>query len=219
MTYERWDRLVEWPLATASVVFLAVYAWLVIGRPGEAGQALALAVTGAVWLVFAIDYVVRLRLVPDRQRWILRNLHLLALVALPFFRPLYLLRLVALLGALGRVTSTAFRGRVTLYVVASTALIVAIGSLAVLDAEQDAPGALITTYGDALWWAMTTVTTVGYGDLYPVTVAGRVLAVFLMLTGVALVGAVTATLASWFVERVQAAREAEKATRTERETA
>lgn len=215
MTYERWDRLVEWPLAAASVVFLAVYAWLVIGRPGAAGQALALGVTSAVWLVFAIDYVVRLRLVPDRRRWFVRNLHLLALVALPFFRPLYLLRLVALLGALGRVTSTAFRGRVILYVVASTALIVGMGSLAVLDAEQDAPGALITTYGDALWWAMTTVTTVGYGDLYPVTVAGRVLAVFLMLSGVALVGAVTATLASWFVERVQLAREAEKAARAE----
>lgn len=215
MTYERWDRLVEWPLAIASVVFLAVYAWLVIARPGEVGQAFALGVTGAVWLVFAIDYVVRLRLVPDRRRWFVRNLHLLALVVLPFFRPLYLLRLVALLGALGRVTSAAFRGRVILYVVASTALIVAIGSLAVLDAEQDAPGALITTYGDALWWAMTTVTTVGYGDLYPITIAGRVLAVFLMLTGLALVGAVTATLASWFVERVQVAREAEKATRTE----
>jgi voltage-gated potassium channel len=215
MTYERWDRLVEWPLAVASIVFLAVYAWLVIGRPGESGQALALGVTGAVWLVFAIDYVVRLRLVRDRRRWFVRNLHLLALVVLPFFRPLHLLRLVALLGALGRVTSAAFRGRVILYVVASTALIVAIGSLAVLDAEQDAPGALITTYGDALWWAMTTVTTVGYGDLYPITIAGRVLAVFLMLTGLALVGAVTATLASWFVERVQLAREAEKATRSE----
>lgn len=63
---------------------------------------------------------------------------------------------------------------------------------------------------------MTTVTTVGYGDLYPITLAGRVLAVLLMLAGLALVGAVTATLASWFVERVQAVREAERDSRTER---
>lgn len=216
MTYERWDRLAEWPLAIASVVFVVVYAWQVTARPGATGQAVAFAISAVVWTVFAIDYIIRLRLVTERRRWVLRNLHLLALVVLPFFRPLYLLRLVALLGALGRVTSTAFRGRIMLYVVVSTALFVAIGSLAVLDAEQDTPGALITTYGDALWWAMTTVTTVGYGDLYPITLAGRVLAVLLMLAGLALVGAVTATLASWFVERVQAVREAERDSRTER---
>ena len=77
-----------------------------------------------------------------------------------------------------------------------------LGSIAVLDAEQDAEGANITTYGDALWWAMTTVTTVGYGDHFPVTFEGRLIAAVLMLVGIALVGVVTAALAAWLVESI-----------------
>ncbi len=61
-----------------------------------------------------------------------------------------------------------------------------------LDAEQDAEGANVSTYGDALWWACTTVTTVGYGDRFPVTFEGRMIAVLLMIVGIATLGAVTA---------------------------
>jgi voltage-gated potassium channel len=71
--------------------------------------------------------------------------------------------------------------------------------VAALDAERDAPKANITTIGDALWWAATTVTTVGYGDRYPVTTTGRIIAVTLMVVGIALVGAITASIAAWFV--------------------
>jgi voltage-gated potassium channel len=77
-----------------------------------------------------------------------------------------------------------------------------VGSLAILDAERDQPGASINTFGQAVWWSITTVTTVGYGNLYPVTVTGRVVAVLLMIGGISLVGVVTASLASWVVQRV-----------------
>jgi voltage-gated potassium channel len=73
-------------------------------------------------------------------------------------------------------------------------------SLAILDIERHVPGAHITSFGDALWWSITTVTTVGYGDLTPVTGGGRVVAV--AIGGISLVGVVTATLASWIVQRV-----------------
>jgi voltage-gated potassium channel len=75
-------------------------------------------------------------------------------------------------------------------------------SLAVLDLERDQTGTHINNFGDAVWWSITTVTTVGYGDIYPVTTAGRVVAVALMIGGVSLLGVVTATLASWIVQRV-----------------
>ena len=71
-----------------------------------------------------------------------------------------------------------------------------------LDAERNYPDASITTFGDALWWACTTITTVGYGDRYPVSVTGRFIAVALMLGGIALLGTITATIASWLVQRV-----------------
>jgi voltage-gated potassium channel len=70
------------------------------------------------------------------------------------------------------------------------------------EAERPAPDAKITTFGDALWWACTTVTTVGYGDLFPVTATGRSIAVRLMLGGIALIGTVTASVAAWLVQKV-----------------
>ena len=65
-----------------------------------------------------------------------------------------------------------------------------------LEAERHAPDATITTGGDALWWALTTVTTVGYGDTYPVTGEGRVIAAVLMLVGIALFGSMSAIITS-----------------------
>jgi voltage-gated potassium channel len=63
-------------------------------------------------------------------------------------------------------------------------------------------GATINSFGKALWWSITTVTTVGYGDVYPLTNTGRVIAVLLMIGGVSLVGVVTAALASWIIQAV-----------------
>jgi voltage-gated potassium channel len=80
---------------------------------------------------------------------------------------------------------------------------VSLGALAVLDAERNAPDANITTAGDALWWASTTVTTVGYGDRFPLTTEGRFIAVGLMLVGISLVGSLTAVIAAWMIKNVE----------------
>lgn len=119
-------------------------------------------------------------------------------------RPLRLLRLVTLFGVLQRVADNALRGRVVTYVVAASALLVYIGALAMYDAEKASPEASITSFGDAVWWAIVTITTVGYGDLSPSTATGRVIAIGLMIGGIALLGIVTATLASWLVDKVSA---------------
>ena len=131
-------------------------------------------------------------------------------------RPLRLLRLVTLLAVLNRNVGGSMRGRVAVYVAGATSLVVLIASLAVLDAERGAKGASITTFGDAAWWAMTTVTTVGYGDRYPITAQGRFIADGLMLAGIALLGIVTASLASWLIDKVRQVEEhAQAATRAD----
>jgi voltage-gated potassium channel len=81
-------------------------------------------------------------------------------------------------------------------------LLIYVASLAVFDKERYQSGATINSFGKAIWWSITTVTTVGYGDVYPVTNTGRVIAVLLMIGGISLVGVVTASLASWIIQSV-----------------
>jgi voltage-gated potassium channel len=141
-----------------------------------------------------------------RFRWAWRHAFDAAVLLLPALRPL---QLVLLVKVLNRSASQGLRGRVGLYVGFGSGIVAYVAALAALQAERYAEGASITSFGDAMWWALTTMTTVGYGDTYPVTTSGRVVGALLMITGVALLGVVTATLASWLVERVTDADDAE----------
>lgn len=212
---KRWERGAEWPLTAIAVVFLAGYAVPILDPHLERPWVDACHVaTWVAWAAFAADYVVRLCLSTRRWRFVTRNLLDLAVVVLPLLRPLRLLRLVTLLTLLNRYARVSLRGRVAVYIVGSTALVIFIAALAVLDVERGRPDANIRGFGDALWWAVTTVTTVGYGDHFPVTTTGRFIAGGLMLAGIALLGVVTASLASWLIERVQQVEEeSEAATR------
>lgn len=78
-------------------------------------------------------------------------------------------------------------------------LMISFGSTGILLAEYDAPGGNITTAEDALWWALVTTTTVGYGDYYPVSTAGRIIAGFLMVTGIGLFGTLSGVAAGFFL--------------------
>ena len=156
-----------------------------------------------MWVLFGVDYLVRLALAPDRRHWFLHHLMDLAVIALPVLRPLRLLRLVTLVGIMQRSASTALRGRITPYTAGSTSLLIFASALATLDAERHEPGSSIQTFGQVLWGALTTITTIGYGDTVPVSTEGRFIAALLMIGGVALIGVVTATLASWIVSLVE----------------
>jgi voltage-gated potassium channel len=137
-----------------------------------------------------------------RGSWFLRHLWELPVILLPFLRPLRLLSLAVVVKTLQQAVGHTIRGRVIVYTACGAVVVVYAAALAILDVEGDRPDSKIKTLGDALWWASTTVTTVGYGDMHPVTGVGRLVAVALMLGGITLLGLVTATLASWIVERV-----------------
>lgn len=163
-----------------------------------------------VWAAFAVEYVVKLRLAVDRWRFFRHHLLDLALIAVPILRPLRLARLLRVV-RLGRVVlvlgGSLHRARAMLshhglqFVLLSVLAIVFAGAGLEVFFERHAAGpTAIHTFGDALWWAVVTVTTVGYGDKIPITAAGRWVATALMLTGIGLVGVLTATIASFFVQ-------------------
>ena len=207
---ERWEQRSEWPLAGAAVLFLAAYAWPILDTSLSHGWRQACDLTNwALWAIFAGDYIVRVALAERRKNYLLHHIPDLLIVALPILRPLRLLRLLMLLRMLNLWASDSFRGRVGVYVGSATAVILMCASLAVLDAERHSSHANIAGFGDALRWSVTTVTTVGYGDHFPVTTKAFV-AVGLMLAGIALIGVVTASFATWLIDRVrQVEREAQ----------
>lgn len=202
MTQHKWRKYTEWPLVAVSFIFLIAYSIQVIGNLSVRQSFGVEIVIWVTWALFAVDYIANFVLVPQRWRWFLFNLHELAILALPVLRPLRLLRLVTLLQVMHRAAGGALRGRVVTYVLGSALLLTYSGALAVLDSEENATGSNINNFGDALWWALTTITTVGYGDHYPVTAIGRFVAAGLMIGGIAVLGVVTASFASWLVEAV-----------------
>lgn len=208
---ERWERATAWVLTTVALLFLGAYAWPIIDPDlPPPWPTVCQAVTWGSWALFVGDYLARLWLAEDRRAFVRSRLPDLAVIVLPLLRPLRLLRLVLLLNVLNRHAGRSLRGQVVTYVVGATSLVMLVAALAVLDAERGRADGNIGTFGDALWWSFATVTTVGYGDRFPVSLTGRVVAAGLMLTGIALLGVITATFASWLIERVRQVSEEEE---------
>ena len=203
-----WDAKVDWPLTGLTLAFLGLYAWQVLDTSlgPQAHDALDLTLTG-IWLLLGADYLVRLALARHRLRFVRRHLLDLLILLVPMFRPLRALRVITVISVLNRQLQADFRGRVAIYVGTTVGLVGFVAALAVLEAERNAPEATITTFGEAVWWTITTISTVGYGDRYPVTLEGRLVAAPLKVAGIALLGVVTASIAAWFVENVRRAGE------------
>ncbi|WP_369197237.1 potassium channel family protein [Streptomyces djakartensis] len=200
----RWEQHTQRPLFALALAFAVAYAVPIVRPDADRGvvQACA-AVEWVVWAAFVLDYVVRLALAPHRPSFIRTHWLDLAAVVLPLLQPLRLLRLVSTLLLVGQRARMASQIRLTTYVAGAVVGLLMFGSLAVLSVERDAPNGNIRTLGDAVWWSFTTMTTVGYGDHAPTTGLGRVLAVGLMLSGIALLGVVTANIAAWFIARFE----------------
>ncbi|NNN33546.1 potassium channel family protein [Streptomyces sp. S3(2020)] len=200
----RWEQWTQRPLLALAVVFAIAYAVPIVDT--SAGRSLTVACTAVEWVVwgaFAADYVIRLVLAPRRREFVRTHWMDLCAVVLPLIQPLRLLRLVSTLMLVGRRARMASQIRLTTYVAGAVVGLLMFGSLAVLSVERDSPDGNIRTLGDAVWWSFTTMTTVGYGDHAPTTGMGRIIAVGLMLSGIALLGVVTANIAAWFISRFE----------------
>jgi voltage-gated potassium channel len=200
----RWERHTQRPLFGLAAAFAVAYAVPIV-RPDASRDVVTVCtvVEWVVWGAFALDYLARLLLSGQRREFVRTHWMDLCAVVLPLVQPLRLLRLVSTLLLVGQRARLAPQIRVTTYVGGAVVGLMMFGSLAVLSVERDSPDGNIKTLGDAVWWSFTTMTTVGYGDHAPTTGLGRMLAVGLMLAGIALLGVVTANIAAWFIARFE----------------
>jgi len=209
----RWERATDTPLLALGIAFLIAYATPIIAPEISPGWHLFLEwIEIGTWAAFAIDFVVRVNLAEDRRAFVRTHVLDLLAVALPLFRPLRALRVVSVVILSTRRLSKVLKNRVMTYVGITAVSVWFIAGLAVTDAERNAPGANIVTVWDGWWWSFITMATVGFGDHFPVTIDGRLVAVGLVVTGIALIGTITAYIASWFAS---ASREAEEAIKVE----
>jgi len=196
--YEHYARRFDKLMLVLAFVFLVVWSTRIIVHndlPRGISAAL-LTIQFWIWLAFLADIIIRTVLSEKSWRYLWTHPLDVIAVALPAARPLKILTIFTQ----GTMLASS-RGRVKTIqaVILSTILLLWIGAVWVLSAERGAAGASITNFGDALWWSIVTVTTVGYGDFTPVTVTGRIVATIMMLVGIALIGVVTASVAAWFV--------------------
>jgi voltage-gated potassium channel len=187
-------RLAEYQAKTRQPLDLLALAtlWLVAVPPGDFGHdvtGIVLSLRLALSAVYAIDIVIRSALAPRHAHYALTHPLALVSVVLPPVRVFFSLRLVQ---------SMFRRGNLGRFLLAATVFVVN-GAGIVYLYERHAPHSNIHTLGEAVWWSFVTVTTVGYGDFYPVTIGGRITACFIMATGLLTLAVLTAQVASSFV--------------------
>ena len=200
---DRIESVTKYPMALLGI------AWVVIGIVvattnvnGSASIALVSTLFG-LWALLLVEYLVRLVIVPDRRGYLKRRWAEPATVVLPPLQGWHLVGIekMSLLLHEGELRVEAVLKHHSLFrVLIAAAGTLFIGAWLALLFEENAKGSNIHSYPDALWWAIVTVTTVGYGDRYPVTEGGRMVATILMLLGIGLIGVLTATVASVFVK-------------------
>ncbi len=172
---------------------------------------------------FFLDFVRNFLRAPNRLRYLYTCGWLDLIASIPavdafrlgrMARIVRILRVVRVLKAsrLLALALTSHRRESAVWAAVLVSIVVVFGaSIAVLEFERGA-GGNINSAEDALWWAMTTITTVGYGDRFPVTTEGRLVAVGLMIVGVGLFGTLSGAAASWFIQTPTESASLERAT-------
>jgi voltage-gated potassium channel len=204
----RADRVEKWFEIPILLAALAVIPTVLIQASslGEPWQTLANVLNWLTWSVFVIELAAMLVLQPDRWRWLLRHPLELAIVVLspPFLpRTLHLIRALPLLRLL-RVFRLGPAARRTFSIeglryAALMALITVLGGGAAFTAVEKGHNPAVTSIWDGAWFALVTITTVGYGDIAPTTDGGRLIASVVMLVGIGFLAVLTGAIAERFI--------------------
>jgi voltage-gated potassium channel len=186
------EHLTELPLLLMSFTIIPLLVGPIFWDLSEARLQVFFAMEIFIWTLFAADLVLKVIVAPHRLQYLRRHWLEVIVVATPWFRPLRIIRvfLFGFRGAMG------IRRMVQVDFLLVFALGLVIIAATIVTSVETTPDSQIDSFEDAMWWSMVTVTTVGYGDITPVTVVGRAVAMVLMLVGIGLFGGLTANLAS-----------------------
>ena len=193
-----WEERSSTPMFVASVLYLLAFAAPIMStRIQEPYDGYLNILQLILWGLFAADYCIRLYLAPRRLYFITHNLMNLAIVLLPAWR------IVSFLAMIYMTANRQYKrlSELAVKLFGYTAIFIIMFALSIYSVESSEPGAMIRDLPTAYWWMFTTLATVGYGDVYPVTGIGRVIAVIVMLYGGGLVAVATGALASWIIEK------------------
>ncbi len=197
---QRVERATALPLLMLALAYVAAYLLDYLPHISPEVQSYATSIEDAIVVVFAVELAVRI--VVAQRRWAYIRAHWLdvVIVLIPFLRPLRFLRLLRLLPMLLRAGGRLrhIMGRYHGSYILTTGILAVFTCAALVTVFEGEGNGTITGFGEALWWAIATITTVGYGDVTPVTLEGRIVAVFLMLIGITLFGVLTASLSAYF---------------------
>ena len=199
----RIEQITRYPLAVLGVAWLVIGITVLTNDVNGSSSTFLVGALFALWAILLVEYLVRLVVTPDRGGYVRRRWVEPATVVVPPFQGWHFVGIekTGLLfheGALRLTSILKHHGLFRVLIAAAATLF--IGAWLVLLFEENAKGSNIHDYPDALWWAIVTVTTVGYGDRFPVSAGGRAVAVVLMLVGIGLIGVLTATVASVFIK-------------------
>ena len=190
------ERITEIPLMILSLIMIPLLLGPVLWDMLENEERLFFIGDILIWALFAVDMLVKTALSTNRVNYLKVHWLELIVVALPWFRPFRLVRLIVFAAKNYRGTTRA--GKPDFLLVYAVALII-FGATIVTTFEQGY-GSSLVSFSQSLWWSLVTITTIGYayGDTLPVSTAGRGVAVILMLGGLGIFGAITANLAAIF---------------------
>jgi voltage-gated potassium channel len=194
----------DYTLTLFALMFLFAFCYpaFVVDIPPSTQQALD-AIQWISWFAFALDLAFNLIKAENKITYLKRHpLEILA-VLLPLFRPLRLLRFVSIGSAVMAKVNMARSIGITLKVAIVAFFLTYMSAVQITVIEREYENGNIKTFSDGFWWAITTVTTVGYGDRFPVSTGGRFIAFGLMVVGISLIGVITASVAAWFVRMMQ----------------
>ena len=205
-SYELVERTLEPAMFVLGLLFVPVLIGPLLADMSADAQMAFELLSWSIWAAFVLEYVWLLYLAPSRWQMVRTHKLDLFIVLFPLLRPLRFLRILRLSTAasgLGRAVAALRRiggrpGFQPFFV--TVAMVIVIGAGLGLAFEHEQPGSGLHNFGDALWWSIVTCTTVGYGDHFPVTAGGRLVAAMLMLVGIAGLSVLTASIAALFVQ-------------------